>query len=62
MVTRWRMSGTDRGGVLWYPPTGRRAFFTGFFTDRFSAGRLVEHDGTSDTDAMLWQLGLPRSG
>lgn len=59
VVTRWRMSGTDRGGVLWYPPTGREATFTGAFTDRFYEGRLVEHRGEPDMDGLLGQLGLP---
>ena len=62
VVTDWKMGGTDKGGVLWYPPTGKRAEFAGTFTDRFFAGRLVEHDGTYDRDALLAQLGLPRSG
>ena len=62
VVTRWKASGTDRGGVLWYPPTGRAATFTGVFTDRFSEGRLVEHRGESDTAGLLRQLGLPPSG
>ena len=61
VVTRWRMSGTDRGGVLWYPPTGKWATFVGTFTDRFSADGVIEHNGTSDRDALLAQLGLPRS-
>ncbi len=59
VVTRWTMGGTDRGGVLWYPPTGRAATFGGAYTDRFSEGRLVEHWGESDTGGLLRQLGLP---
>ena len=62
VVTRWTASGTDKGGVLWYPPTGRAATFTGVFTDRFSNGRLVEHRGGTDTAGLLEQLGLPPSG
>ncbi len=62
VVTRWTMSGTDRGGVLWYPPTGKAATISGAYTDRFSEGRLVEHWGESDTAALLAQLGLPPSG
>ncbi len=56
--TRLVISGTDRGGVLWYPPTGRRATFTVEFVDRFRDGRLVEHTGEADTDGLLRQLGL----
>ncbi|QIN84301.1 hypothetical protein GBA63_17835 [Rubrobacter tropicus] len=56
--TRLTLSGTDRGGVLWYPPTGRHATFTADFVDRFSDGKLVEHSGRADTEGLLHQLGL----
>lgn len=59
VTTRWTASGTDLGGVLWYPPTGKAATFSGVYTDRFSEGKLVEHWGESDTAALLDQLGLP---
>src|ERR687893_262251 len=58
--TRLTLSGTDRGaGVMWYPPTGRRVAFSAAFEDRFSGGRLVEHDGSTDTEGLLRQLGHP---
>lgn len=56
--TRLVLSGTDTGGVLWYPPTGRRATFTAEFVDRFLAGRLIEHSGEADNEDLLRQLGL----
>lgn len=59
VTTRCVLSGTDRGGLLWYPPTGRRATFAAKYTDRFSDGVLVEHWGESDTGSLLEQLGLP---
>jgi predicted ester cyclase len=62
VTTRWTASGTDLGGVLWYPPTGKKATFSGVYTDRFSDGRLVEHWGESDTAGLLRQLGLPTPG
>jgi predicted ester cyclase len=62
VTTRCVFSGTDGGGVLWYPPTGREATFTATFTDRFSAGKLVEHWGGADTAGLLQQLGLPLPG
>jgi predicted ester cyclase len=62
VTTRWTASGTDRGGVLWYPPTGQAATFSGTFTDRFEGGRLVEHRGESDTPGLLRRLGLPPNG
>ena len=59
--TRLVLSGTDRGGVLWYPPTGRHATFAAEFMDRFSKGRLIEHSGEADTGDLLRQLGLPET-
>jgi predicted ester cyclase len=56
--TRVVLSGTDMGGVLWYPPTGRHATFAAEFVDRFSDGCLVEHSGEADTEGLLRQLGL----
>ena len=56
--TRLTLSGTDRGGVMWYPPTERRITFTADFVDRFSNGELVEHSGQADTENLLRQLGL----
>ena len=57
--TRLTISGTDRGkGVMWYPPTGRRVSVSAEFVDRFSRdGQLVEHDGSTDTEGLLRQLG-----
>jgi predicted ester cyclase len=56
--TRLKLSGTDRGGgVLWFRPTGRHATFSAHFEDRFRAGELVQHDGTTDTEGLLRQLG-----
>ena len=57
--TRLSFTGTDRGGVLWYPPTGRRAEFSAEFEDRFCGGELVEHGGETDTEELLRQLGHP---
>ena len=62
VTTRWTMSGTDRGGVLWYPPTGKTAAYSGTFTDRFEGGRLVEHRGEADSAGLLRRLGLPPVG
>ena len=56
--TRLVLSGTDKGGVLWYPPTGRHATFTAEFVDRFLDGRVIEHSGRADTEELLRQLGL----
>jgi predicted ester cyclase len=55
--THLTLSGTDRGGVLWFRPTGRHAIFSAHFEDRFRAGELVQHDGKTDTEGLLQQLG-----
>lgn len=55
--TRLVLSGTDRGGVMWYPPTGRRVRFSADFVDCFRDGLLVEHSGEADTRVLLQQLG-----
>jgi predicted ester cyclase len=57
--TRLLLSGTDRGGVSWFPATGRRAAFSATFEDRFRGGELVEHGGSTDTEGLLRQLDLP---
>ncbi len=59
VTTRCTLRGMDRGGVLWYPPTNKRAAFTATYTDHFSSGMLVEHQGGSDMPGLLEQLGLP---
>lgn len=58
VTTRCRFSGTDRGGLLWYPPTNKHADFTATYTDHFSNGKLTEHDGGADMPDLLKQLGL----
>ena len=59
VTTRCMLRGKDRGGVLWYPPTNRHAAFTATYTDHFSSGMLVEHQGESDISGLMEQLGLP---
>jgi hypothetical protein len=49
----------DRGKVVWYPPTNRRFGFTATYTDHFSSGILVEHQGGPDVSGLLEQLVLP---
>jgi predicted ester cyclase len=58
VTTRCTLSGTDSGGVFWYPPTHRQATFTGNYTDRFWNGKMVEHYGGVDKVALMKQLGL----
>ena len=61
VTTRCTMEGTDEGGVLWYPPTGKKAVFGSKFTDLFSDDQLVEHRGESDVIGLLKQLDLPHA-
>ena len=58
VTTRCRFSGTDRGGLLWYPPTNKHADFTATYADHFSSGKLVEHHGGVDMADLLRQLEL----
>ena len=58
VTTSCRFSGTDRGGLLWYPPTNKHADFTATYTDHFSSGKLVEHHGGVDMADLLRQLEL----
>lgn len=59
VTTHCVLSGTDQGGVLWYPPTNKTATFSGIYKDRFSDGKLVEHWGEVDMLGLRRQLGLP---
>lgn len=59
VTTHCIFSGTDRGGILWYPPTNRTATFSGVYKDRFLDGKLVEHWGEVDMLSLREQLGLP---
>ncbi len=60
--TRCEFHGTDRGGVLYHPPTGRSASFAGTFTDTIHEGRITAHRGEIDEAALFEQLGLEKTG
>ncbi len=54
-------TGTDTGGQLGHPPTGRPFAITVIDIIRFAGGQAVEHWGVPDRFALLEQLGhLPR--
>ncbi|MDQ3507972.1 MAG: ester cyclase [Actinomycetota bacterium] len=57
VATRCEMRGTDRGGVLYYPPTNKIVAFTGIFTDTVRDGRITAHRGEIDEAALFEQLG-----
>jgi len=52
------MSGTHRGPVLGFPPTGRRFEVRQVHMLRLEAGRIAEHWAVRDDLGMLVQLGL----
>jgi predicted ester cyclase len=55
---RLRGTGTDTGGQLGKPPTGRAFAITVIDVARFREGRMVEHWGVPDRLGLLLQLGL----
>jgi predicted ester cyclase len=59
ITTRCVLSGTDVGGVLWYPPTHKHVTFRVAYVDHFRGGKLIEHWEKADMRNLLEQLGLP---
>jgi len=58
VTTHCVLSGTDSGGVLWYPPTHKHATFRVTCVDHFRGRKLVQHWEKVDTRSLLEQLGL----
>jgi steroid delta-isomerase-like uncharacterized protein len=58
VVTRYRMHGTDRGGLFGRAPTGRPTHNTGMQIFRFSDGKIVESWSLRDDLGALRQLGV----
>mgnify|MGYP002384364221 CR=1 FL=1 len=54
---RLRATGTDTGGQLGRPPTGRRFEITVIDIARYTGDRMIEHWGVPDRLALLLQLG-----
>jgi predicted ester cyclase len=54
-VLRWTATGTDTGGFMERPPTGRRVTTTGVHIFRVVDGRLVEWWGPSGIEAEVSQ-------
>ena len=57
-VARERITGTHVGPLLGIPPTGRPICIDGIDILRVDEGRVVEHWGLADGQAMVRQLGL----
>lgn len=58
VVVRERITGTNLGPLLGIPPTGRPICVAGIDILRVDEGRVVEHWGVTDSEAMARQLGL----
>ncbi|MCC7540197.1 MAG: ester cyclase [Deltaproteobacteria bacterium] len=52
------MTGTQTGGFMGAPPSGRTIRVEGIDVVRVCAGKMVEHWGLMDTPTMLEQLGI----
>ena len=58
VVHRWTLTGTDTGGVMGNPPSGKELTFTGITTVRMKNGKIVERWANVDELGLLQQLGL----
>ncbi len=58
VVGRGTWTATHRGEFMGIPPTGKRVSFAVFDIVRIVDGKAVEHWGTTDTMAMMQQLGV----
>lgn len=60
VATIGRYRGHHDGELMGVAPTGREVDFTVMHVDRVCDGRIVEHRGIGDIDAMWAQLGVDR--
>jgi steroid delta-isomerase-like uncharacterized protein len=58
VVVRWTNSGTDRGGFMGIPPTGRKFGIAGIDIYVVRDGRMAEHWHVVDMLGHMQQLGL----
>ena len=58
VVHRWTLNGTDTGGVMGMPPSGKALSFTGITTVRMRDGKIVERWTNIDELGLLQQLGV----
>lgn len=58
VVVRWTNSGTDSGGFMGIPPTGRQFGIAGIDIHVVRDGRLAEHWHVVDMLGQMQQLGL----
>lgn len=59
VVHRWSLTGTDTGGVMGMPPSGKTLTFTGTTTVRMNnEGKIAERWANVDELGLLQQLGI----
>ncbi|OJV15004.1 MAG: hypothetical protein BGO21_17695 [Dyadobacter sp. 50-39] len=59
VVHRWRLNGTDTGGVMGMPPSGKPITMTGTTTVRMNdEGKIAERWANVDELGLLQQLGV----
>jgi steroid delta-isomerase-like uncharacterized protein len=58
VVHRWSLTGTDLGGVMNMPPSGKSLTFTGTTVVRMENGKIAERWANIDELGLLQQLGV----
>jgi steroid delta-isomerase-like uncharacterized protein len=58
IVHRWHLVGTDTGGLMGMPPSGKQLTFSGITTARMRDGKIVERWANVDELGLLQQLGI----
>ncbi len=58
VVHRWHLVGTDTGGVMGMPPSGKQLTFSGTTIVRMRDGQIVERWANVDELGLLQQLGV----
>ncbi len=58
VVHRWHLTGTDTGGVMGMPASGKQLTFTGTTIVRMENGKIAERWANVDELGLLQQLGV----
>ncbi len=58
VVHRWILTGTDTGGVMGMPPSGKELTFSGTTIVRMADGKIIERWANVDELGLLQQLGV----
>ena len=57
VVTRWTAYGTNEGGILGFPATGKQVSIKGVIIKRLSGGKVIEEWSLIDVRGLMQQLG-----